>query len=309
LKKAHRVDDISNECLRNLLRRPVVDQIHLINFCSRLSHFPSSWKEQKMITLPNPGKDSKFPQNLRPIILLPTTGKLFEKVILKIVQRHIEDKGLLNMSQFGFSARHSTILQCMRLTDHVTLNFNNKMSTTAVLLDIEKAFDTTRHPGLLYKLEFPTSLIKLISSFLSQQKFRDSVEGEISMPRERQAGVPQGSVLSPTLYNLHINYTPQKEGFTVRKLQRGLSSMEAWCERWNIKINEDKTQGIYFSHSRRPPVSHLTLNGRDIPFVNSIKYLGVIFDKRVTWRLHLEMIEAKAFRTFIDYIPYSKVSD
>jgi hypothetical protein len=46
-------------------------------------------------------------------------------------------------------------------------------------------------------------------------------------------------------------------------------------------------------------VSHLTLNGRDIPFVNSIKYLGVIFDKKVTWRLHIQMIEAKAFRTFI----------
>jgi hypothetical protein len=85
----------------------------------------------------------------------------------------------------------------------------------------------------------------------------------------------------------------------VRKLQRSLTSMEAWCERWNIKINEDKTQGIYFSHSLRLPVSRLTLNGRDIPFVNSIKYLGVIFNKKITWRLHIRRIEAKAFRTFI----------
>jgi hypothetical protein len=70
---------------------------------------------------------------------------------------------------------------------------------------------------------------------------------------------------------------------------------------FNNKINEDKTRGIYFSRSRRPPESHLTLNGRDIPFVNSVKYtyLGVIFDKKVTWRLHIEMIEAKDFRTFI----------
>jgi hypothetical protein len=83
------------------------------------------------------------------------------------------------------------------------------------------------------------------------------------------------------------------------KLQRGLSSMETWCEHWNIKINEDKTRGIYFSRSRRPPESHLTLNGRNIPFVNSIKYLGVIFDRKITWRLHIEMIEGKAFRTFI----------
>jgi hypothetical protein len=93
--------------------------------------------------------------------------------------------------------------------------------------------------------------------------------------------------------------TDCKDGFVVRKLQRGLSSMETWCERWNIKINEDKSRGIYFSLSRRPPESHFTLNGRDIPFVNSVKYLGVIFDKIVTWRLHIEMIEAKACRTFI----------
>jgi hypothetical protein len=60
--------------------------------------------------------------------------------------------------------------------------------------------------------------------------------------------------------------------------------METWCEGWNIKVNEDKTQGIFFSRSRRPPESHLTLNGRIIPFVNSVKNLGVIFDKNVTWR-------------------------
>jgi hypothetical protein len=70
-------------------------------------------------------------------------GKLFEKVILKIVQRHIEERGLLNGRQFGFRACHGTTLQCMRVTDHVTVNFNNSMSTAAIFLDIEKAFDTT----------------------------------------------------------------------------------------------------------------------------------------------------------------------
>jgi hypothetical protein len=74
---------------------------------------------------------------------LSSTGKLFEKVILKVVLRHIEERGLLNASQLGFRASHSMALQSMRLTEHVTLNFNNNMSTASVFLDIVKAFDTT----------------------------------------------------------------------------------------------------------------------------------------------------------------------
>jgi hypothetical protein len=106
----------------------------------------------------------------------------------------------------------STTLQCMRLTDLETLNFNNNISTAAVFLDIEKVLDTTWHSGLVYavsKLEFSTNWIKLISSFLSQRKFSVSVEGEMSTAREMRAGVPQGSVLSPTLYNMYINDVPK----------------------------------------------------------------------------------------------------
>jgi hypothetical protein len=60
----------------------------------------------------------------------------------------------------------------------------------------------------------------------------------------------------------------------------------------SIRINEDKTRAVYFSH-------RLTLNERNIPSVNHVKYLRVIFDKRITWRFHIEMTEVKTFRTFI----------
>jgi hypothetical protein len=94
-----------------------------------------------------------------------------------------------------------------------------------------------------------------------------------------------------------IYATNSKESCVLRKLQRGLTVMQT-CKRWNIKINEDKTQTIYLPHRHRPPESHLTLNGQNIPFVNNVKYSGVIFNKGITLRLHTEMTEAKAFRTF-----------
>jgi hypothetical protein len=172
---------------------------------------PIAWKEAKILTLPKPSEDSKFHKKLCPISLLSTTGKLFEKVIIKSLQRQIEYRSLLNASHFGFHACHSTTLQCTRPADHVTLIFNNKISMAPVFLNIEKAFDNTWHHGLLYKvskLKFSTDLIELIGSFISERKFGVSVEGEMSSPRVMQAGMPQGAVLSPTLFNMYINDAP-----------------------------------------------------------------------------------------------------
>jgi hypothetical protein len=84
--KACGTDGVPNKCLRHLSRRPLVRLTYLFNHFFRLFHFPSSWKGSKMTTLPKPGKNPKSPRKLRPISLLPTTGKLFEKVILKIVR-------------------------------------------------------------------------------------------------------------------------------------------------------------------------------------------------------------------------------
>jgi hypothetical protein len=208
-------------------------------------------------TLTKPGKDAKLTTDKPPI---------FEKVILKMAQRHTENSNILNACQFGFRARHSTTLQCMRLTDQVTLNFNNNMATAAVFLDIEKAFDTTWHPSMickLSKLHFLSSLIKLPSSFLSSRKFRDMT---LNCPHLHlyEQGCHKVPFCPTTLYSLYINHTPQtpgvhlalfvddtciyttdcKKDYVLRNLQRSLTSKESWCEPWKIKTNEDKTQTI-----------------------------------------------------------------
>jgi hypothetical protein len=89
LRKSCRIDGIPNECLRQLPRRPLVQLTHLFYHCLRLSHFPKSWKEAKIITLPKLGKDPKFSQNFRLISLLSTKGKEFEKVILNALQKQL----------------------------------------------------------------------------------------------------------------------------------------------------------------------------------------------------------------------------
>jgi hypothetical protein len=83
--------------------------------------------------------------------------------------------------------------------------------------------------------------------------------------------------------------------------------MESWCEHWNIKINDDKNQAIYDSHRQRSVEAYLTLKGRQITFVNDVKYLCVIFDKKNTRRIHIEPIAVKVLRTFITiYLPFEK---
>jgi hypothetical protein len=132
----------------------------------------------------------------------------------------------------------------------------------------------------------------------------------------------QGSVHVPLLYSIYIyiymNDAPSAPWIhlalfaddtciystEIRKrrvlcnLQRGLTAVK-WFERWNIKINEGKLPAIYFSRRLRVPEDVWQLNGGNTAFVNNVKYLGVIFDRRITWRLHIERTVAKAFRTYI----------
>jgi hypothetical protein len=85
----------------------------------------------------------------------------------------------------------------------------------------------------------------------------------------------------------------------LRKLQRGLNTLEEWCEKWNIKINTDKTRAVYFSRRLGRVESCLTLKGRAITFVNEVKYLGVTFDRRIAWKTHIDLIVTKALRMFV----------
>jgi hypothetical protein len=136
-------DDIPSEYPRHLPRRPLAYLTHVFNYCLLLRHFPAYWNEANAITA-KIRRRPKLSPNLTSHQPLVSYGKLLQNLILGTIQKHAEERNLLNASQFDFQADHNTTLQCMRLEDHVNLNFNN-MSTAAVFLDIEKSFDTTEH--------------------------------------------------------------------------------------------------------------------------------------------------------------------
>jgi hypothetical protein len=140
--------------------------------------------------------------------------------MLKIVQRHIDERGLVNASQFGFRTRlthtHTHTLQCMRLTDHVTLNFNNTISTAAVFLDIERAFDATWHIGLLHKLsklKFPISLVKLIIIALFFLRENSEPRSKVKYLRQGIYTYKQGCHNVPSC-PLHCTVLP-RDGVTI----------------------------------------------------------------------------------------------
>lgn len=314
--KAPGPDGIGNDDLKNLPRQAFALLIRIINACLMLQYFPDAWKTAKIVTFLKPGKRSLFPQNYRPISLLSNMAKILEKVIQIRITKILSDHNTLRGEQFGFRSHHSAPLQTLRLTEYIIKGFNLKRTTVAVFLDVKSAFDTVWHEALLYKLAHLTPItrpwIKIIASFLKNRAFYISLPPATSTKRPIEAGVPQGSVLSPMLYNIFMNDIPVDPHCnlaqyaddtayyyhtrilqnTIKAIQRCLNNLEFWCKLWRITLNPEKTQTILFT-KRRPIVrTNLFLLGTRLPWKNLIIYLGVRMDKRLTWHQHTNHILA-----------------
>lgn len=140
----------------------------------QLNHYPSAWKEAKLNLVSKPGKIANTPLNIRPISLISNISKIAEIIIYKNLLSQCQTLDFISEYQFGFRHQHSNT--------HATANFiiytytkkGKRHNVIAVLLDIEKAFDSVWHKGLIYKLiinRIPNNLINLINSNLTNRKF------------------------------------------------------------------------------------------------------------------------------------------
>ncbi|KAI8427039.1 hypothetical protein MSG28_014680 [Choristoneura fumiferana] len=321
VKKAPGSDGIPNRILKMLPETLLAILVMIFNAALTNAHFPQAWKEAEVIGIHKAGKPRTKADSYRPISLLMTQGKLFERVIQTRIWNFISDKNVLIDEQFGFRSRHSCVQQVHRLTEHILkyLNIGSKSAypTGAVFLDVAKAFDKVLI-FKLYAMGLPDRLVLIIQDFLRNRSFRYKVEGTLSAPHPIRAGVPQGSVLSPTLFLLFTNDIPKVKNVQYalfaddtaiystsrdpelisKRLQKAITTLGNWFRLWRIEVNPAKSSAILFTRKIRIDLTSLItpirLFDSPIPWTKKVKYLGVTLDSRMTFRPHIKLVRDRA---------------
>ncbi|GFV19825.1 RNA-directed DNA polymerase from mobile element jockey [Trichonephila clavipes] len=233
------------------------------------------------------------------------------------MQTHCKAIDCIPPEQCGFREGHSTLHQLIRVTNIINEGFASKFYTVGVFLDVKRAFDKMWHDGLTYKLiklKFPGYLIKIVHNYLHNRTFRVRVNNTFSTNGLIQSGTPQGSSLSPSLYNIYTHDFPEhptvstclfaddsamltqgtKLKYTLKNMQNFLDKLQDWLTQWRIAINVDKSQAIIFRKwGVIDPPFQLTLFEDNIQWVSVVRYLGLHIDSRLTYKKHIDYLSEK----------------
>lgn len=302
---------------------------HLANVCFKNGEFPLSLK-QSIITPVFKSGDKGEVGNYRPISVLPSISKILEKLINNRLIKYLQRFNILSKSQFGFRQGLSTEDAVTALTSLVTENVDKKLKCLTVFLDLRKAFDTVSVPILIRKLEnigIRENSLSLLTSYLSYRKQRVKIGQYVSGDTDITYGVPQGSVLGPTLFLIYINdlcnmslrhgqifsYADDTaivfDGKTWVDLhettEMGLAKVGKWLSNNLLTLNTSKTNYICFTpydstqklanfkvkiHKCNNDTRPCNCSCDSIEKVSHTKYLGVYVDQRLSWHFQIEMI-------------------
>ncbi|EFN82526.1 Putative 115 kDa protein in type-1 retrotransposable element R1DM, partial [Harpegnathos saltator] len=181
--------------------------VRLFNRCLMEGIFPADWRRARLVFVPKGGAEPAGPLRARPICLLNEIGKIFERVLVGRVERWMADhpSASFSDSQYGFRAGRSTVDALLRVRDFVSRAVQGGGAAVAVGLDVVNAFNSVprSHPlHALWEKGLPLYLRRVVGCYLSERTVEFSIRGGGVRARDVVAGVPQGSVLGPLLWNV-----------------------------------------------------------------------------------------------------------
>ena len=272
---------------------------------------PRDWSLAPIFKKSNRG----LAENYRPVSLTCITCKHFEHIVCRHILDHVEDHKILTNLQHGFRSGRSCETQLITTTHDLLSSFNSKSQIDVAILDFSKAFNTVPHAGLLGKLEhygIDSKILLWITNFLNNRKQRVVVDGSFSNFADVESGVPQGTVLGPLLFLLHINDLPSCVNSKVRlfaddcllyreiknnqdqiDMQRDLDALMDWGSTWGMKFNAKKCNIMRVSRSRKPLQHFYSLGSEILQEVSDAKYLGIQIDNKLDWNKHILTVAAR----------------
>ena len=316
LGKAAGIDGIPNEFLKHL--GPVATEwlLAFYNKCLLTMTTPRKWRQARVVALLKPNKEPTNPKSYRPISLLCTTYKLYERLILNRVSPTIEE--CLTPDQAGFRPGRSCCGQVLNLTQFIEDGYETKQITGAVFVDLSAAYDTVNHRSLLLKIARMTKsrhLVNVIASLLQNRRFYVEMDGKRSRWRIQKNGLPQGSVLAPLLFNIYTNDQPSStdtrrfiyaddlciatQGTSFEaletRLEAALKTMGSYYEKWSLNANPSKTQVCAFHLKNREASRELKVNwyNKKLEYHSNPVYLGITLDRTLSFSAHINKLRGK----------------